>query len=302
MRTQRRTAGAGPWLLPLAGAALLLGACAGPAPRAGDGQPPASAARPGGYYLDDGPGDHPPANLDAVPDARPRAEPVRAANSRPYQVMGRTYVPMSSVQPFTEEGVASWYGRRYHGQPTASGEIYDMYAMTAAHPTLPIPSYARVSRVGDDRAVVVRVNDRGPFHADRIIDLSYTAAYRLGIVGVGSARVRVETVIPADAGTDEAERAPPAAVRAAGGPDLAAPPAAAGVYLQLGAFALPENAESFLRRMRAQLPVLDGLASVVPADGLYRVHAGPYPTRAEALQVAGQIERVLDLKPIVLTR
>ena len=291
-------------LLPIA----LLCACAGPAPRVPQAPQAPQAIRPGGYYLDDGPHANPPADLDSVPDAQPRAEPIRAANTRPYTVMGRTYTPMAALEPYSETGVASWYGKRYHGQPTASGEIYDMYAMTAAHPTLPIPSYARVSRVDGSRAVVVRINDRGPFHSERLIDLSYTAAYKLGILDDGRAQVRVETIIPGQQEAALAREAPPDAMHAPAAAVQPEPPAALqtvqepGVYLQLGAFSQADNAQSFLRRMRAELPALDGLATIVPGDGLYKVQAGPYRTQSEAQQLAQRIERILDLKPIYLTR
>ncbi len=291
-------------LLPVA----LLCACAGPAPRAPQAPEAPQGTRPGGYYLDDGPHANPPADLDSVPDAQPRAEPIRAANTRPYTVMGRTYTPMAALAPYSETGVASWYGKRYHGLPTASGEIYDMYAMTAAHPTLPIPSYVRVSRVDGSRAVVVRINDRGPFHSERLIDLSYTAAYKLGILSDGRAQVRVETIIPGQQEEALARAAPPDAVHAPAAAVQPEAPAAEqtapepGVYLQLGAFSLPDNAQSFLRRMRAELPALDGMATIVPGDGLYKVQAGPYRTQSEAQQLAQRIERILDLKPILLTR
>lgn len=155
-----------------------------------------TAKKKGGYYLDDGPGDNPPADLHLTPDAIPREEPLRAANMRPYAALGRWYTPMTVLEPYRERGVASWYGRRYHGQKTASGEVYDMYGMTAAHTTLPIPSYARVTNVANGKSVVVRVNDRGPFLSDRLIDLSYTAAYKLDVLGGGSARVEVESILP----------------------------------------------------------------------------------------------------------
>lgn len=155
-----------------------------------------SAPRKGGYYKDDGPPDSPPAKLASIPDAQPRAEPLHRFANRPYAVFGKTYVPMTRLQPFRQRGVASWYGKRYHGQKTSSGETYDMYAMTAAHTTLPIPSYARVTHLASGRSVVVRINDRGPFHAGRVIDLSYAAASRLGILQGGSAEVEVETVLP----------------------------------------------------------------------------------------------------------
>jgi rare lipoprotein A len=160
---------------------------------------PSPAPSKGAYYKDDGPGANPPANLAAIADAAPRAEPLHRYANRPYQRFGKDYVPLTRVAPYSETGIASWYGRRYHGGPTSSGETYDMYAMSAAHPTLPIPSYARVTNLANGRSVVVRINDRGPFHSDRIIDLSYTAAWKLGYADSGSARVRVEAVIPAAA-------------------------------------------------------------------------------------------------------
>ena len=163
--------------------ALVLGACG-------------SAPKKGGYYNDDGPHQRPPAGLDGIADATPRAEPLHRYANRPYRVFGKDYRPLAAVQPFRQRGMASWYGKRFHGQRTASGEPYDMYKMTAAHPTLPIPSYARVTNLANGRSVVVRINDRGPFHAGRIIDLSYVAAHRLGYIGAGSAQVQVEAIVP----------------------------------------------------------------------------------------------------------
>ncbi len=155
-----------------------------------------SSTRPGGYYKDDGPPDRAPANLEQVVDAVPRAEPLHKYANRPYTAFGRDYVPMTSLQPFRQRGLASWYGKRYHGQKTSSGETYDMYAMTAAHPTLPIPSYARVTNVGNGRSVVLRINDRGPFRSGRVIDVSYVAAHKLGFLQAGQAQVDVEAIIP----------------------------------------------------------------------------------------------------------
>ena len=143
---------------------------------------PAPPRRGGGYYLDDGPGDAAPPDLDRIPDAQARVEALSRFANNPYAVFGKDYVPERSVRQFRQRGLASWYGRKFHGQRTSSGEPYDMYAMTAAHPTLPIPSYARVTSVANGRSVIVRINDRGPFWAGRIIDLSYTAAHKLGYV------------------------------------------------------------------------------------------------------------------------
>ncbi|HJQ62739.1 MAG TPA: septal ring lytic transglycosylase RlpA family protein, partial [Burkholderiales bacterium] len=152
----------------------------------------------GRYYLDDGPGPNPPQNLESIPDAVVRLEPLHRAASRPYTVMGRHFVPMTTLARYKARGTATWYGRRYHGKPTSSGETYDMYAMTAAHTTLPIPSYARVTNLANGKSIVVRVNDRGPFVGDRLIDLSYTAAYKLGLVADGRGMVEVESILPGD--------------------------------------------------------------------------------------------------------
>ena len=150
----------------------------------------------GGYYKGDGPGGPPPVNLDKIADATPRAEPLNAGANTPYTALGRKYVPYTSLTAYRTRGVATWYGRKFHGKKTASGERYDMYAMSAAHTVLPIPSYARVTNLANGKSVVVRINDRGPFHADRIIDLSYAAAYKLGYVGACSAKVEVEAILP----------------------------------------------------------------------------------------------------------
>ncbi len=142
----------------------------------------------------DGPGANPPPNLAQVPDAEPRVESIRSGGpNKPYEVFGRSYVPMHGDPAFSERGLASWYGRKFHGRPTSSGEPYDMYAMTAAHKTMPIPSYARVRNPANGREVVVRINDRGPFHGSRVIDLSYTAALRLGVLNA-VAPVEVERI------------------------------------------------------------------------------------------------------------
>ena len=140
----------------------------------------------------DGPPESPPPNLAQVPDAVPRIEPIRAGGpNKPYEVLGRRYEPLTRDVALVERGGASWYGRKFHGRPTASGETYDMFAMTAAHKTMPIPSYARVRNPANGREIIVRVNDRGPFADGRVIDLSYTAALKLGVLnGVAPVEVR----------------------------------------------------------------------------------------------------------------
>ena len=157
--------------------------------------PPANSGR-GGYYQDDGPGDAPPENLADMPDADVRNDPLLPRSNRPYVVFGKTYTPLTDNEPFTQVGTGTWYGKKFHGQRTSSGEIYDMYKMTAAHPTLPIPSYARVSNMVSGATVVVRINDRGPFHGKRAIDVSYTAALKLGLLGKGSHELKIERILP----------------------------------------------------------------------------------------------------------
>ncbi len=160
-----------------------------------------------GATRDDGPGGLLPSDPDRIADARPRSEPLNPGANSPYTALGRKYVPYQSLRPYRQRGLASWYGRKFHGKRTSSGERYDMYAMTAAHTVLAIPSYARVTNLSNGRSIVVRVNDRGPFHPERIIDLSYAAAYKLGFVNAGSVRVEVEAVLPR---SSAAAREPPA--------------------------------------------------------------------------------------------
>jgi len=153
-----------------------------------------SGSKGGGYYKDDGPMARTPKNVHHTPDAVPRIEPFARANMRPYKVLGHSFVPITDSRPFSQTGVASWYGKKFHGKQTANGERYDMYAMTAAHPTLPLPSYARVTRIDNNKSIIVRINDRGPFHSQRIIDLSYAAASKLDMIGPGKATVHVEAI------------------------------------------------------------------------------------------------------------
>jgi rare lipoprotein A len=257
----------------------------------------------GAYYLDDGPGEREPPNLDSLPDAKPRDEAIISATAKPYTVLGKTYVPYARPTAYKVRGIASWYGKRYHGQRTSTGEIYDMYAMTAAHTILPLPSYARVTHLGNGKSVVVRINDRGPFHSDRVIDLSYAAAKRLGIVGAGSAQVEVEAIIPGIASVEvvapePAPGAPPVIENQA--PEPRAEPT--GHYVQLGAFASGQNAEDFLKKMKTEIPWIAGMLNVWKREGLYRVHSGPYSVRDQALTDANRIQSELGLKPLLIVR
>lgn len=178
----------------------------------------------GGYYKDDGPGGNIPANIQAIPDAKPQIESHAPANRRPYVVFGKRYIPITDDRPFKQKGLASWYGRKFHGNKTANGETYDMYAMTAAHPTLPLPSYARVTHAHSDRSVIVRINDRGPFHSGRIIDLSYAAAAKLDLIRPGHGPVIVEAITHNDIRNDAYHRNDQQAPKAMPLPTTVAPP------------------------------------------------------------------------------
>lgn len=250
-------------------------------------------ARGGGYYLDDGPPDNPPPHLDSIPDAIPRNETLRPANMRPYVALGQTFRPMTSLSPYQKRGIASWYGRRYHGKPTASGEVYDMYAMTAAHPTLPIPSYARVTNLSNGKSVVVRINDRGPFLANRVVDLSYTAAYKLDVLANGSASVLVETIIPGVASSPQTKAA------AASQP---VPNESNQIYLQLAAFGSANNAHNFLSQIRAELPSITHKTDITNEGGLYKIHTGPYFNQESAKRTAEEITQRIAIRPILTMR
>lgn len=282
----------------IAAMASLMAGCAPSVQRAPTASPETPTPRPGAYYQDDGPGANPPNNLEAIPDATPRVEPLHRFANRPYTVFGHDYVPATSLRSYRERGLASWYGRKFHAQKTATGEPYDMYAMTAAHPTLPLPSYARVTSLANGRSVVVRVNDRGPFHPGRIIDLSYAAAYRLGIAQKGSGEVEVESILPDAASPPLAVPLPPVAAEAAAanapiGQD------AGGYVAQLGAFANYANAREFVVRLANQTGGLGVEPRVRQDSGLYRVYVGPYATREQARQTADRLRDALGLDSTV---
>ncbi|MBI5659473.1 MAG: septal ring lytic transglycosylase RlpA family protein [Nitrosomonadales bacterium] len=302
-------------------AATMLAACGGapvrqpevrssPAPVA-ESQPvstrPGAQPGAGGYLEGDGPGADAPANLDTTPDAVPKAEPPHPYANRPYAALGKTYTPLAASGKYKERGIASWYGRKFHGQRTSSGEVYDMYGMTAAHPTLPIPSYARVTRTATGKSVVVRVNDRGPFLHERIMDLSYTAALKLGITGNGSGEVEVES-IAADtavmaplvaAEPVRTEPLPPDPAPKAAAPAPVAAPGSGNVYLQLGAFKSQQGAEGFLTRMRAEFEGSGKQLGLYRKDDLVRVHIGPYTSQDEARANAEKLHKLLGFKPLV---
>ena len=254
----------------------------------------------GKYYLDDGPPDAVPGGLENVPDAVPKDEPFHKFANRPYTVFGRTYVPVVNKERTVQRGIASWYGKKFHGQKTSSGEIYDMFAMTAAHPTFPIPSYARVTNVKNGRSVVVRVNDRGPFHSNRIIDLSYAAAVRIGIAQAGSGLVEVERIYeatPAAPTVDRTPAQPPVLVETA---VVMQDPA--GLWLQLGAFSSRESADAFRDKMGRDLGWNNEPLQVHSRDGMHRVRMGPYRNRDEAGAIADKVRDSLGFSPPLVGR
>ncbi len=259
--------------------------------------------------LRDGPGPHPPPGLERLPDAQPRIEPLRTGGpNKPYDYGGQRYVPMTADLAYAESGGASWYGARFHGLPTASGEPYDMYAMTAAHRTLPIPSYARVRNPANGREVIVRINDRGPFASGRIIDLSYAAALKLGVLS-GVAPVQVQRITQAEIragsyGPGVAPAPAPAMAPDDGVPGDAGPPVTvtAGWWLQLGAFRTRAGAAQLQQRVLAQPDAaLPGVA-VFDEASWFRVQAGPWATRAEALDASDRLQRLLGLAALVVQR
>lgn len=308
-------------------AALILAGC-GSAPKAPSGRDGVAAA------------DVPP-DVAATPDATPRVEPIKPGGAnKPYEVLGKSYTPETRDVPIREKGIASWYGKKFHGRRTASGELYNMYAMTAAHPTMPLPSYARVRNPKNGREIIVRINDRGPFHAGRIIDLSYTAAVKLGVHN-GVAPVEVERLTneairtgawkregdtalavaePAPAAAPAVEVAAPAADLVADAPLL--PPkgatvpdagaartparahteAARGFWVQLGAFRERGGAESFQQRVADELDWLAPLMTVFGESQVFRLQAGPYASRDEAQAAAQRVRDALQLVPMVVER
>lgn len=289
--------------------------------------PPAGSGR-GGYYQDDGPGDNPPEGLRDIPDAIPKVEPYASGANKPYVVFGKTYTPFTDNRRLKQHGVGSWYGKKFHGQRTSSGELYDMYKMTAAHPTMPIPSYARVTNLKNGAQVIVRVNDRGPFHSNRIIDLSYAAALKLGYLSSGSSELEVERLLPADIEkmaqerknpsqenaqvslsavvlpTTEQQALPPAPelMAMSASPTVTSSAASNGFYLQFGAFKESANAQAARDSLKAKwvgdLPPLE----VTEAASFYRLYSGPFANRADADSAARQAEEAGLPKPMVVQR
>lgn len=241
-----------------------------------------TTGKKGGFYQDDGPGSVDVDRLAGVNNAVPQSEPLSVKGNQPYTVFGRKYYPLRNADNYSEKGVASWYGKKFHGRLTSNGEEYDMYAMTAAHRTLPLPSYVKIKNLRNGQEVIVRVNDRGPFLHDRLIDLSFAAAAKLGITKTGTGlvevvglnpRTSVEELGPSEAvKTAELEKAQPAK------PDVSGHE----MFLQVGAFKDEINAQRLRQRLLGQSDKSIMIKrQLVGNSHFYRVHIGPIATVEE---------------------
>ena len=219
-----------------------------------------------------------PVDVSHIPDAVPRHETrTRAGNKSPYTVLGKTYRVLPDSRGFVEQGFASWYGNKFHGRQTSNGEVYNMYGMTAAHKNLPIPSYVKVTNLENNRQIVVRVNDRGPFHEGRVIDLSYAGASKLGFLDRGTARVKVEAVEPVQVSVSEPTKS--------AGHQLPA-----NTFLQAGAFSSAGAAESLRQTLQGLTPL--SVVVVQPAaDRFYRVRVGPIASSLALMDVRAAMQR-----------
>ncbi len=250
------------------------------------------------------PGDSAPTNppdLSRLPDPVPHPEPLsKYGNKSPYRVLGKTYYVLPSPDNYKEYGNASWYGTKFHGQRTSSGELYDMYQLTAAHRSLPIPSYVRVTNLDNHRSAIVRVNDRGPFHSERLIDLSYAGAVKLGFAERGTARVMIEVVDGTDRIPNDVAQARPNTAVAVNEPaGRSAVPGPEQIFLQAGAFKDAAGAE----RLRSDLiQIVDVSVHIqrLPNDTFYRVRIGPVAQMSEATRLQAVIVGAAHPKPLIV--
>jgi len=261
----------------------------------------------GGYYLDDGPGDHPPENIDAIPDATPKVEPFNARANQPYIALDNKYTPMTSFYPYKERGIASWYGKRYHGKKTSIGEYYDMYSMTGAHTILPIPCYVRVTNTENGKSVIVRINDRGPFKKDRLIDLSFAAAYKLRLSDKGSGPVEVELIDPRqfnalkktpDVITEKIKEKEVIPTQVKSEENNTNEP----LYIQAGAFKNEKNADLLLKQLTDMR-----LENTPPfkkqfSEDLFHVVIGPFNSKDEANNIADLIKSKIKISIFIVSK
>lgn len=275
--------------------ALLLHGCGGSSTSGGSGN-----TSGGGYGYGDGP---PPKDIDvsSLPDAVPKIEPItKAGNKNPYTVMGKTYELLPTSRGYQERGVASWYGNKFHGRKTSNGEVYSMYGMTAAHKTLPIPCYVRVTNLANNRSVIVRVNDRGPFHGARIIDLSYAAAKKLDYSAKGTATVEVVAIDPRDyqKNTVEQPRIDETPVVASVKSPIAVKPG--NQYLQVGAFSSQVAANDLSVRLQgvSEYPVV--VRQLQEPQPLYKVLVGPVNDQLKLFNLRDLLKQSENLSPFVV--
>ena len=296
-------------LLPFVSAttlAALLAAC-GTTPKAPVSEAPRATNQPpvtvpvlpkansgkGGYYKDDGPGDNPPPGLEFTVDPIPKIEPYARGASKPYVVFGKTFTPINDdTTPFIQRGLASWYGKKFHGQRTSSGEPYDMYKITAAHPTLPIPSYARVTNLSNGRQIIVRVNDRGPFQGNRIIDLSYTAALKLEVLGKGSTQIEVERLLPADIErmAENRKNQPPQTIRSASADPVVNTPVAMTSPIPQQAMPVPAALEDAGLTQNTRPVEKLSTPPAIPAGSGFYLQFGAFAIRSNAENVMSQLK------------
>ncbi|MEI6868854.1 MAG: septal ring lytic transglycosylase RlpA family protein [Methylophilaceae bacterium] len=262
----------------------------------------------GGYYLDDGPGDRPPENMDAIPDAIPKVEPFNVRANQPYIALDNKYTPMTSFYPYKEKGIASWYGKRYHGKKTSVGEIYDMYTMTGAHTTLPIPCYVRVTNTENGKSVIVRINDRGPFKKDRVIDLSFAAAYKLRLSDKGSGPVEVELIDPRqfsalkkmpDAITEKIKEKEVVSVQTKS-VDILEPSDA--IFIQAGAFKNEKNADLLLKQLTDMKLENSPPSKKQFSEDLFHVVIGPFNSKDEATRISDLIKSKIKISIFILSK
>ena len=262
----------------------------------------------GGYYLDDGPGDRPPENMDAIPDAIPKVEPFNVRANQPYIALDNKYTPMTSFYPYKEKGIASWYGKRYHGKKTSVGEFYDMYSMTGAHTTLPIPCYVRVTNTKNGKSVIVRINDRGPFKKDRVIDLSFAAAYKLRLSDKGSGPVEVELIDPrqfsalkktSDAITEKIKEKEVVSVQTKS-VDILEPSDA--IFIQAGVFKNEKNAELLLKQLTDMKLENSPPSKKQFSEDLFHVVIGPFNSKDEATRISDLIKSKIKISIFILSK
>lgn len=232
----------------------------------------------------------PTENIDVskIPDAVPKAEPFsRYGNPKSYVVLGQRYYVLKTYQGYDQTGIASWYGTKFHAQRTSSGEPYDLATMTAAHKTLPIPCYVRVTNLQNNHSVIVKVNDRGPFHENRIIDLSYVAAKKLGVTAKGTALVRVTAIDP-----HHPQDTPAPEKLISDKPQI---------YMQIGAFAIKENADNLAKQIKhyTSNPIVIK-PGILNAKNIYRVQIGPIPSVDKSDSLTAALQQANLGKPITV--